>query len=158
MPEQDELKRSQSIALKYLSRRDHTRKEVENHLAKKGFSPSIIGRSLEYLSGLNYVNDERFAMNWGRYRLESKKFWKRRIQHELLAKGIDKGIIENTIQQIYNDVDELKLAQSCIGKKLSSLDGLETNKKKQRIAQWLHGKGFGGEAIFQTLENLFPHN
>ena len=153
----DSFKEAKALALRFLSYRDRSEQEVKSHLAKKEFSPAIATRVIEWLVDLNYLNDHRFAQQWGRFRLESKKWGKYRLKQELLSKGLDPELVDETLHNLYNKVDELELALSCVGKKLPAMKGLDLQKKRRRIAQFLQRRGFGGDAVFKVLDQLFPY-
>lgn len=152
MPDQEALKTAKSQAFKYLSYRERSKKEVVLHLEKKGHSPSVIQTTLQELEKLNYINDQRFAMEWGRWRVEVKRFGKKRLQHELSAKGVSSSIIETALTALYNSHPEQELALACANKKLASLHGLEPEKKTRRLAQYLQRRGFSADIIYEALK------
>ena len=152
----DLFKEAKSQALRYLAYRDRSAQEVKSQLAKKEFPPPTVTKVMEWLARLNYINDERFAQQWGRYRLESKKCGKYRLKQELLSKGLDSELVEETLSGLYNKIDELELALSCVEKKLPAMKGLDVQKKRRRIAQFLQRRGFSADAVFKTLDRLIP--
>jgi regulatory protein len=152
MPDREVIKTAKSQALRYLSYRDRSERELTVYLEKKGHAPALIKKTLQHLADLNYVNDQRFALEWGRYRIEVKKFGKERVRHELFAKGIASLIIETTLDTLYNSNLEQELALACASKKLASLDGLEPEKKTRRLAQYLQRRGFSSDIIYETLK------
>ena len=152
MPDQEALKTAKSQAFKYLSYRDRSKKEVALYLEKKGHTPSVVQTTLQELEKLNYINDERFAMEWGRWRVEVKRFGKKRLQHELSAKGVSSSIIETALTDLYDSHPEQDLALACANKKLASLHGLEPEKKSRRLAQYLQRRGFSADIICETLK------
>jgi regulatory protein len=152
MPDQEVLKTAKSQAFKHLSYRDRSKKEVAQYLEKKGHTPSVIQTTLQELEKLNYINDQRFAMEWGRWRVEVKKFGKKRLQHELSAKGVSSSIIETSLTALYDSHLEQDLALACANKKLASLHGLEPEKKTRRLAQYLQRRGFSADIIYETLK------
>lgn len=152
MPDQEALKTAKSQAFKYLSYRDRSKKEVALYLEKKGHTPSVIQTTLQELEKLNYINDQRFAMEWGRWRVEVKRFGKKRLQHELSAKGVSSSIIETALTDLYDSHPEQDLALACANKKLASLHGLEPEKKSRRLAQYLQRRGFSADIIYETLK------
>ena len=152
MPDQEVLKTAKSQAFKHLSYRDRSKKEVALYLKKKGHPPSVIQTTLQELEELNYINDQRFAMEWGRWRVEVKRFGKKRLQHELSVKGVSSNIIETALTALYDSHPEKDLALACANKKLVSLQGLEPEKKKRRLAQYLQRRGFSSDIIYETLK------
>ena len=152
MPDQEALKTAKSQAFKYLSYRDRSKTEVALYLEKKGHTPSVIQTTLQELEKLNYITDQRFAMEWGRWRVEVKRFGKKRLQHELSAKGVSSSIIESALTDLYDSHPEQDLALACANKKLASLHGLEPEKKSRRLAQYLQRRGFSADIIYETLK------
>ncbi|MZH02229.1 MAG: regulatory protein RecX [Nitrospinae bacterium] len=152
MPDQEVLKTAKSQAFKHLSYRDRSKKEVAQYLKKKGHTPSVIQTTVQELEKLNYINDQRFAVEWGRWRVEVKRFGRKRLQHELSAKGVSSSIIETALSDLYDSHPEQDLALACANKKLASLHGLEPEKKKRRLAQFLQRRGFSSDIIYETLK------
>ena len=150
MPDREAIKTAKSQAVRYLAYRDRSEKELTLHLGKKGHTPSVIEKALQYLRDLNYINDQRFAMEWGRSRVEGKKFGKQRVRQELFAKGVASHIIETTLETLYNSHPERDLAQACASKKLASMHGLDPEKKMRRLVQYLQRRGFSADIIYET--------
>ena len=151
MPDQKALKTAKSQAFKHLSCRDRSKKEVALYLEKRGHTPPVIQTTLQELEKLNYINDHRFAMEWGRWRVEVKRFGKKRLQHELLAKGISSSLIKTALTNLYDSHPEQDLALACANKKLASLHELEPKKKLRRLIQYLQRRGFSQDIIYETL-------
>lgn len=157
MTGKDESKRAKSIALKRLVYRERSRKEIADHLKKKDIPPQVISRTLDELTALNYVNDERFALNWCRSRVENKKFGKFRVRQELMEKGLEPEVAENALREIYQDVDEYQLAEVCAEKHLAKMKKLDLVKKRRRVAQFLQHKGFSSDIVGKILDKLIPY-
>jgi regulatory protein len=153
MSEHEALKTAKSQALRHLAYRDRSKKELSQYLEKKEHAPAIIEKTLQYLESLNYINDQRFAMEWGRSRVERKKFGKERVRHELFAKGIASPIIATTLDTLYDSNPEKDLALACANKKLTTLQGLDPQKKARRLAQYLQRRGFSADIIYETLNS-----
>jgi len=154
MPDPEALKRAKAHALRYLSYRDRSKLEVTHYLEKKEHSCSVIQQALDFLIKLNYVDDQRFALEWGRYKINRQKLGKSLLYVELLNKGIDKEILESTLTTLYEDNPEAELATQCARKKWNSLTGVEEQKKKRRMIQHLKRRGFSSDIIYQSLKNV----
>jgi regulatory protein len=152
MPDQEALRTAKSQAFKHLSYRDRSKQEVAHYLREKGHAPSTIKITLQDLEKLNYINDHHFAIKWGRWCVEVKKFGKKRMRHELLAKGVSSHIIETALDMLYSSFPEQDLALACVNKKLASLNGIEPEKKMRRLAQHLQRRGFSADIIYEALK------
>jgi regulatory protein len=93
-------------------------------------------------------------LEWGRYKINKQKLGKNRLYADLLNKGIDKEVIESTLTILYEDNPETELAIQCARKKMDSLQGVEEEKKKRRLMQYLKRRGFSADIIYQSIKNV----
>lgn len=157
MNHRDESKRAKSIAIKRLAYRDRSRKEVADTLTKKGIPQPVIRVTLDDLAASNYINDERFAVNWCRSRIENKKFGKFRVRQELIGKGLEPQLVEKVLRETYHEIDEFDLAEICAAKHLAKMKNLDKVKQRSRVAQFLQRKGFTFDIVGETLNKLIPY-
>ena len=154
---QAEDKKATPVAIRYLSYRDRSCKEVTAHLTQKGFSEISVKKTVSYLTSLGYLNDERLALSWGRLRIDAKKIGLRRLRSELVARGLNKEIVEQALATLFSEVDEWQLALSSARKKLSTMQDVEYEKKRRRLIQFLQRKGFAGDTVIQAVRELAPY-
>ena len=152
MPERKNLNTAKSLALKYLTYRARSRKEMGQYLKKKELAPLVVEQTLKNLEEAGYLDDQRFAMDWGRWRVEKKKFGKIRLRQELITKGIADDIIQTIFTTLYDLKSEKFLAMECAKKKLSSLDGLQNEKKMRLLANHLQRRGYSSDIVYETLK------
>ena len=154
MPDPELFKKAKAHAFRFLSYRDRSHWELTQFLKKKEYSHPMIQQTLDYLTELNYINDQRFALQWSQFKINKNKIGRSRLYMELSGKGIGKAIIEKTLNAIYKDNPEKDLAEQCARKKWVSLKGVEKEKKKQRLVQCLQRRGFSSDIIYQSLKTL----
>ena len=154
MPDPEALKKAKNQALKYLSYRDRSKWEITQYLEKKQHSHLVIQQTLEYLESLDYVDDQRFALQWGQFNINKKKLGRNRLYLELLNKGIDRETLKNILSILYENNPEIQLAKECASKKWGNLKGVEVDKKKRRLFQHLKRRGFSTDIIYQSLIKL----
>ena len=154
MPDPEAFKKAKNQALKYLSYRDRSKWEIIQYLEKKQHSHLVIQQTLEYLENFDYVDDQRFALQWGQFNINKKKLGRYRLYLELLYKGIEREILENSVSILYKDNSEIQLAKECASKKWETLKGVEVKKKKRRLFQHLKRRGFSADIIYQSLLTL----
>jgi regulatory protein len=104
------------------------------------------------LKELNYLSDTRFAADYARLRKENEKFGRRRVQQDLVQKGIHKELIATTLSNAYDDVDEIALAREYIARKrMKRPEGEDAKKQAARVMGRLMRAGFSAGAIFKIL-------
>jgi len=145
------------VALRYLSYRDRTKKEVTKHLAKKGFLPGEVQATVEALARQGYLNDERFALHFGRTRMEVKHFGRRRLAMEMKKRGLEEDTILRALDALAEEVDEWDLALKAGKKKLSTLGGLDADKQRRRLAHHLERRGFATDTVYKVVHKLAPY-
>lgn len=145
-------------ALEYSMMRPHSERELSDYLykktrdtrtktgaIKKGVSKALTDRVYERIIKKGYVNDESFARYWIENRQLRKGISKRKLQAELVAKGVNRSIIDSLLSQTErNDQDEL---QKIIEKKASRYDD------EQKLIAYLARQGFGYDDIKQALDS-----
>ena len=154
MPDPAAFKKAKAHALQYLSYRDRSKLELSQYLSKKEYSPPVIQKTLDYLTEINYVDDHRFALRWGQYKINKNKLGKNRLYFELLGKGVNKETIEAILNTLYEENPEMELAAQCARKKWITLKSFEEKKKKRLLVQYLQRKGFSSDIIYQSLRTL----
>ena len=148
------FKKAKAHAFRFLSYRDRSHWELAQYLKKKEYSHPVIQQTLDYLTELNYINDQQFALQWSQFKIKKNKIGRSRLYMELSSKGIDKAIIKKTLNAIYEDNPEKDLAEQCARKKWVSLKGIEKEKKKRRLVQFMQRRGFSSDIIYQSLKIL----
>lgn len=109
-------------------------------------------RVVARLKELNYLSDTRFAADYTRLRKENEKFGRRRVQQDLVQKGIHKDLVASTLATAYDDVDEVALAREYIARKrMKRPEGEDAKKQAARVMGRLMRAGFSAGAIFKVL-------
>jgi regulatory protein len=104
------------------------------------------------LKELNYLSDTRFAEDYTRVRKEHEKFGKRRVQQDLMQKGVGKELVASTLETAYEDVDEVALARQYIARKrMKQPSGANAQKETVRAMNRLLRAGFSSRAIYKVL-------
>jgi regulatory protein len=104
-----------SVAIKFLSYRARSTKEVEEKLKEKGFGPSEIKQTIVWLTGTGYLNDEVFARERASLRLRVKHWGTMKIASELKTKGIGPEIIGKILGEV-NEALETETALKALEK------------------------------------------
>ncbi len=148
---EEELSKAKDQALKFLTYRQRSEKEIIDKLKKKGFEESIIDNTLNYLKKYKLVDDMEFAKAFMKDKINLNKFGPIRIKHELYKKGIDNNIIEKILEE---DDDEYNRALNLAKKKLPSYKNDDKNAIYRKLGGFLQRKGYSYDCIFKVLKEL----
>ncbi len=150
---EDEIFSIKASALRILSRREHSRKELRTKLLVKGFAQKNVDYVLNLLEADNFLNDERFAELYVAFAVKSRKKTPRVIRYELAQKGIDNLLIDKYLNEIsedeiYNNAFELGLKKAKIN--------LRKGKEKALLSVRNHllYKAYPSEIVNKVLTEL----
>jgi len=150
-----ELSKAKEIALRYLSFRPRTEHEIHLKLKKHDIHSELIHECLTELKEKDYINDEKFAFNWVLERRDYKLRSPSTIKCELLIKGVDKKIIEESLALGYSGEDEQKVIKKLIDKnKRTYSDFLYNTDLILRFKRRLTANGFSPNQIEIVLNDL----
>ncbi|NPV52908.1 MAG: regulatory protein RecX [Firmicutes bacterium] len=148
--------RAMEYALRLLEFRARTRKELEERLERKGFAREEVLDVLSRLELLGYVNDDRFAREWARARVDTRGFGRLRIRRELLSKGIARDVVDAGLEGVFSGVSEEELARGLVEKQVSRYRNLDLTTIRRRLWGFLSRRGFKPDVIESVLRKLDP--
>lgn len=155
--EQNKLYYIKQAAYRFISRRDHSFRELKTKLQKKGYDGELIASVLNELLERDYINDERFAKAFADEQVRLKKWGKRKLQGELAKKGIASFIIDEVVSNIFSDTDEeFKNAYDAAVKKLRMISHkkIEPKKQREKLLSFLIGRGYDFDTAKQAISKL----
>lgn len=149
-----QYRKAYNKAIRLLSTRQRSESELRKKLRDQNFEEKIIESILAKLKELNYIDDEKFCKLWIEDRMLLKPTGKRKLNTELIEKGIDPEIINEALLNC--DCDDLNIALSLIKKKaergnLHKLDDAFYRK----ITRYLLYRGFGYDTVHEALKIYF---
>ena len=103
------------------------------------------------LKDSGYLNDTKYATAFSSYRRDNEKFGRRRIETDLKVRGVHSDVIDKTVGEVFDDVNEEKQAREYMRRK--RLKKPEDQKQAARIFRALMRAGFGAKTIFSILKN-----
>ena len=149
--EQDQ---ANNYALRLLSIRPRGARELADRLRKKGAEEGTIEAVIAGLGSAGLVDDNKFARLWIESRMSLKPMGASRLRSELIAKGIDRDIIDSVLSTFKDEMDEEDAALRLAQKKLRLLRGLDTKTARRRLAGFLSRRGFSAATVAATLRRL----
>ena len=114
----DTLRKAKKRALYLLGERLMCRGELLSKLTKT-YGQQVAEEAAEYVCGLGYVNDEEYAPKLAEYLIKRKRWGLRRARYEMLHRGLDRELVENTLADIPEDEIDEELT-ALIGKKYAN--------------------------------------
>ncbi|HWI55411.1 MAG TPA: regulatory protein RecX [Desulfobacteria bacterium] len=148
----EQFNSAKNHALKYLSFRPRTVKEIATKLKDKGFDTEVISAVIEFLMEYKLVDDDAFASMWIRNRTKLKPTGRQRIKNELFQKGIDKETIERNISELLPE-DEERMAALLIEKKIRRAEF-----SYKRLEGFLLRRGFSTGIVKRVLSSYSEEN
>lgn len=160
----DQFEKFYDKALRFLSFRPRSEKEVRDNLQKKSFgrgsgssesSDELISLVVQKLKEKKFINDREFAKWWIEQRTLVKPTGKRLIKIELNKKGIDKDLIDEIFAELESMVvNELEMARKLVQRKIEKYKGMDRQKIYQRLGGFLGRRGFDYDTIKEVLKEF----
>ncbi len=141
-------KNIKKACLRLLTRRDHSRKEIQDKLSLKGFERSQVAEVIDELSSQNWQDDGRYAEAYARVRSQ-KGFGPVRIAFELRQQGVDTATIEQVLRIVTDDWPSLM--EKVYFKKFPRETRFDLNERGKCI-RFLLQRGFPNAMINTLLE------
>ena len=108
---------------------------------------------LEILIQEDFINDKRYSKSFCRGKFRIKKWGKIKIVNELKRKNINSTTIISSLNEI-SDMDYSKELDTQFNKKKQSITTLNYYEKKKKIANYLIGKGYESNLVWEKLREL----
>lgn len=149
-----EFQKTWDKLLRFAMVRPRSEKEITDYFRRKKVHDSLHEGLFEKLRHFELIDDAKFAKWWIDQRANFKPKPKRILIQELRIKGIDKEIIDEIL--VEEVVDEEKMARELLEKKMYKWKNLEPRIARQKMSQYLAGKGFGWDVIEKVLSESEP--
>ena len=139
---------ARKLAIKLLGRREHSRRELQVKLARKGYEGSVVTALLQELVDADWQSEQRFTEAFARERLQRGR-GPIRTRAELRERGIDDTLIDTVL----NDETDWVAVLGDIAKRRfgpdSPADGQESAKRKR----FLYNRGFSSADIHRFFRD-----
>ncbi|HEX4036756.1 MAG TPA: regulatory protein RecX [Acidobacteriaceae bacterium] len=141
-------------AVKLLGQQMRTAVELKR-LLRRRVEPGETGEAkieavVARLQERKYLNDAGYAQEYAKLRQENARFGKRRVQQDLMRKGVQGDVIGKTLDAAYDGVNEEALARQHLERKRVKKPGSE--KEAARVVRMLMRAGFRSATIFKILK------
>lgn len=151
----DSLVKARECAYRLLKYRERSEKEIRDRLKAKGFSDDICKKVISELTATGDIDDRRFANmvaeNIIKFRPGSLTF----VHSVLRSKGISDDIADAVISDIKSSYDERGTAYRLAVTRAGQFSGIDSEKAKQRIYNFLLRRRFSQEIIMGVLREIY---
>ena len=138
------------LLLKFRLRSEH---ELRVRLKQKGFSEDLAADTVSFLKDKEFIDDRVFAKGWVSSRLK-RPLGLRKIELELMQKGIAKEIIQDALGQASRQYFESQIVSQLARQRFSRLKGIEPLKAKARVYGYLMRRGFSPDVVNDIVKAL----
>ena len=145
------------VAIKYISIKMRSKKEIISYLTKKQYSKEDINFVLNKLVSLGLINDENYVKAY-----VSDKFYLSidgpyKIKKDLISFDIDEATIDKYLDNISKEDIVNKLDKS-ITKKINLTKNYSGNVLKNKLINYYYNLGYSKELIEEALSNKNLNN
>ena len=140
---------AKSVAVRLLSRREHSALEIRDKLLKRDFDEGEIEQTIIELQQGGWLSDERFAEAYIRMR-QLKGFGPIRISIELRERGVKESIVDDYLQA--DDEGWQQTLEQQYLKKYKNKPIVDYNDRAKRI-RFLQYRGFALDVIYQLVSD-----
>lgn len=143
--------KARSHALRLLSYRGRSEKELRDRLGKKGFSQEEIGDALAFLRAAGFLDDKALAEDLKRQAITNKLLGVEGVRRFMQQRGLSREIIEEALG--YDEETELHNIRKLIEKKQKTIEKYPEPKRTRSLIGFLMRKGYHRGLIIKALKN-----
>jgi len=151
----DPENRAYEKALRLLTVRSRTRKELKQRLVAERFSERVAEKVLDRLAGAGLIDDKKFAVDRARAMGKGKGWGPRKLRSDLLKKGIENEAIDEAISQAYGTQSATQVMKRLIKKRFGTqvLTQKADRKAKGKAQRFLLGRGFEPDEVSAMFDS-----
>ena len=138
---------ARNTAMDLMSRREHSRRQLQEKLRQKGFESDAVNEALDQLQAENLLSDERFAETYLHQRMQ-RGFGPLRIRQELKEKGVDAATVQILMEACEQDWQQLMQQQRI---KRFGMEIPQDYREMTKQARFLQNRGFSPDAVMRLF-------
>jgi regulatory protein len=153
----EELLGAKNAALRYMSTRPRSEREVHDKLREKEYGEEEIGRIIEDLKRAGLLNDGEFARAFIRNALVLRPTGGAVLKRKLLLLGVGKEVVEEALGDVLAGADlageAARAAAAFVRKARASGRKADPVKLRQRLTAFLIRRGFTWDVVRTAVKN-----
>lgn len=142
---------AEDLSLRLLSYRARSVAEIRKRLTASGLAPEAVESQVASLERAGYLDDVLFARAWIDERVRTKKYGRRRIESELLGKGVGRETFGPELDAVCSEAEEEQRAVSLLESKEGSSLSASGVAERRRLHELLVRRGFSASAASRAL-------
>ncbi|MCG5548675.1 regulatory protein RecX [Halorhodospira halochloris] len=152
------IEQAREVAVRLLARREHTRRELDDKLTRRGFSSAVREQIVAEALEQGWLDEQRFAEAFVRSRVERGQ-GPLRLRSEMLQRGLPEELIDQAIEEYVDEhqLDWRELADQVRRKRFGD-NSPQQRREMQRQAQFLQRRGFTTEQTRAAIGELGYYN
>lgn len=142
---------AKSLAVRYLSMKLRTEKEIRVKLQNEGYDSVCIEKVIDELKAIGYINNKLYAQKYVYDRSKLKPLSKKLLKQELQTRGIPGNVADEVLDDW--KVEDMVVAESLLKRKFGKYD-LTDEKILKKAYMFLLHRGFSHDTIREALHNV----
>ena len=148
--EGEEVGKAYEKVLGFLAHRPRSEAEVSMRLVRYGLSKEVAQVVLQRLRTANLIDDVVFAEFW----VDNRRSFRPRGRRALRVELRRKGILDEVIEDVLENVDELADARRATSHQASRLRGVPLHERRKKLREFLMRRGFEYEVVSDAIDEL----
>lgn len=142
---------AKAVAVRYLSVKLRTDKEIRQKLHQEGFDSETIGKVVEELQAIGYINNKLYAQKFVFDRSKLKPKSKKLLKLELQSRGISQEIADEVLEDW--KADEAVVAEELVRRRFGKYD-LKDEAILKKVYMFLNHRGYNRGLIEEVVNKL----
>lgn len=147
--------RTMNRAATLLAAKPRSIAELRERLLEKSWTnEEIVAGVLQKLEEYGYLNDAQFARDFAASKLRQKAVGKRKLQQTLSQKKLDKEVVENALEKVYEETPESDVVERAIRKRLAARGMPQDRDETKKFFDYLLRQGFSFDVVREKMREI----
>jgi regulatory protein len=151
LKEQDEYHQAYERVSKLIAHRPRSEAEVRQYMARQGVAPTLTEQVIERLTTVGLLDDGEFARLWVENRETFRPRSRQMLRYEMRQKGLDEDTIGRVLEQVDEEESARRLARQQ-GRRLAHLDWPTF---RQKLTGYLGRRGYPYEFVRRAVREAW---
>lgn len=143
--------KAKHYALKLLTYRGRSEKELEERLTKKGIAKTVVSSTIDYLRRIGLLDDRALAESLKREAITRKLLGHNGAKRFAINRGIPRGLVDAVFGE--DETEDIENARTLVDKKLTSYRNCSRQTARRRLYNLLLRRGYSSDTIMKALKD-----